>query len=145
ELKRFREEILFADLEILSNRLSKVQANLRKPKPAKEREADQLEEAILRRLITALEAGQSPKDLGLKEEEEKIIRPFQLLTLKPEMVLVNKRESHQTLPAELAVLAPQALAAPVQLELELAELSPEDRTAFAPDLRVSGSERDDIL
>ena len=34
ELKRFREEILSADLEILTNRLSKVQANLRKPKSA---------------------------------------------------------------------------------------------------------------
>src|SRR5438105_11230811 len=75
ELKRFREEILFADLEILTNRLSKVKANLRKPKPAKEREADQFEEAVLKRIITALEAGQSPKDVGLRDEEEKIIRP----------------------------------------------------------------------
>jgi ribosome-binding ATPase len=145
ELKRFREELVFADLEILTNRLSKVQANLRKPKPAKEREADQFEEAVLKRIIAALEAGQSPKDLGLKGEEEKIIRSFQLLTLKPELVLVNQRESHQTLPAELSALAPEALAAPVQLELELAELAPEDRAAFAADLGLAGSQRDDIL
>src|SRR5262249_57399760 len=69
ELKRFREELVFADLEILTNRLSKVQANLRKPKPAKEREADQFEEAVLKRIIAALEAGQSPKDLGLKGQD----------------------------------------------------------------------------
>src|SRR5262249_33679638 len=145
ELKRFREELVFADLEILTNRLSKVQANLKKPKPAKEREADLFEEATLKRIIAALEAGQSPKDLGLKGEEEKIIRSFQLLTLKPELVLVNQRESHQTLPAELAALAPEALGAPVQLELELAELAPEDRAAFAADLGLSGSQRDEIL
>src|SRR6476661_4989693 len=65
ELRRFREEIAFADLEILSNRLSKVEANLKKPKPAKEREADLLEQAILQRLIAALEAGQSPRSLEL--------------------------------------------------------------------------------
>jgi ribosome-binding ATPase len=145
ELKRFREELVFADLEILTNRLHKVEANLKKPKPAKEREADQFEEATLTRIITALEAGQSPKHLGIKGEEEKIIRSFQLLTLKPELVLVNQRESHQTLPAELAALAPEALGAPVQLELELAELAPEDRAAFAADLGVSGSQRDEIL
>lgn len=145
ELKRFREELVFADLEILTNRLSKVHANLKKPKPAKEREADQFEEAVLNRIIAALEAGQSPKELGLKGEEEKIIRSFQLLTLKAELVLVNQRESHQTLPAELAALAPEALGAPVQLELELAELSPDDRAAFAADLGVSGSQRDEIL
>src|SRR3954466_16349882 len=30
ELKRFREEMVFADLEILTNRLTKVEANLKK-------------------------------------------------------------------------------------------------------------------
>ena len=145
DLKHFREEIAFADLEIVSNRLTKVEANLKKPRPAKEREADQFEEAILRRLVTALEAGQPPKVLGLKGEEEKVIRPFQLLTLKPELVFVNQGGAGQLLPADLLAVAGVALAAPVKLELELAELSPEDREAFAADLGLSGSERDGML
>ncbi len=43
ELQRFREELLFADLEIVTNRVDKLQDQLKKPKPAKEREADQNE------------------------------------------------------------------------------------------------------
>src|SRR6266446_450224 len=43
ELRQFREEILFADLEIVSNRIGKLQDQSKKPKPAKEREADQQE------------------------------------------------------------------------------------------------------
>src|SRR5581483_9735169 len=35
ELRQFRDEIAFADLEIVTNRLSKVRENLKKPKPAK--------------------------------------------------------------------------------------------------------------
>ena len=145
ELRRFRDELIFADLEILTNRLSKVEANLKKPKPAKEREADESERAILQRLIATLESGQMPRALGLKPEEEKAVRSFQLLTLKPEIVFVNQGEAGQALPADLLALAPDALAAPAQLELELEELAPEDRAAFAADLGLTGSQRDDIL
>jgi ribosome-binding ATPase YchF (GTP1/OBG family) len=147
ELRRFREELVFADLEILTNRLSKVEANLKKPKPAKEREIDLQEQSVLTRLIAALEAGQMPRALGLKPEEEKAVRSFQLLTIKPEIVFVNQGDAAvgQPLPADLLALAPDALAAPAKLELELEELPPEDRAAFAADLGLTGSQRDDIL
>ena len=145
ELRQFREELMFADLEILSNRLSKVEANLKKPKPAKEREADQFEQSVLQRLIAALEAGQMPRTLSLKPDEEKAVRSFQLLTLKAEIVFVNLGDGGGTLPADLLTLAPGALAAPAKLELELEDLSPEDRAAFAADLGLAGSQRDDIL
>jgi ribosome-binding ATPase YchF (GTP1/OBG family) len=145
ELRQFREEIAFADLEILTNRLSKVEANMKKPKPAKEREADEFEHAVIKRLVATIEAGESPRALGLRPEEEKAIRSFQLLTIKPEIVFVNQAEGGQAAPANLTAISPDALAAPAKLEMELDDLSPEDRTAFAADLGLTSSQRDDIL
>jgi ribosome-binding ATPase YchF (GTP1/OBG family) len=145
DLRQFREEIAFADLEILTNRLSKVEASMKKPKPAKEREADEQEHAVIKKLIDTIEAGASPRALGLRPEEEKAVRSFQLLTIKPEIVFVNQGEGGRTLPANLAAMAPDALAAPAKLELELEELSAEDRAAFAADLGLTGSQRDDVL
>lgn len=147
ELRRFREELLFADLEIVSNRVSRLQDSLRKPRPAKQREADQQELALLQRVVEAFEQGQSAASLGLKEEEEKSIRSFQLLTLKPEFVLVNINEERigKPLPADLLQLAPEARQAPARLELELEELSEDDRQAFAQDLGLQESARSDIL
>ncbi len=89
ELRQFREEILFADLEIVSNRISRLQDQQKKPKPAKEREADQHELSLLQRVVAALERGEAASSLGLKDEEEKVVRSFQLLTLKPELAMVN--------------------------------------------------------
>src|SRR5437763_1596452 len=43
ELRRFREELLFADLEIVTGRIEKLRDKLKKPRPAKERDADQAE------------------------------------------------------------------------------------------------------
>jgi ribosome-binding ATPase YchF (GTP1/OBG family) len=147
ELRRFREELLFADLEIVTNRVDKLQDQLKKPKPAKEREADQNELVLLQRIVAVFEKGQSPASLGLKDDEEKAIRSFQLLTLKPEVALVNIGDAAigQPLPAELLQLASNALAAPAKLEVELEELAPEDRQVFMSDLGLTGSSRGQVL
>lgn len=145
QLTKFREELVFADLEILSNRVDKLKSQLKRNKPAKEREQDEAELEVVKRIISTLEAGQAPRSLDLRSEEEKVIRSFQLLTLKPEMVFVNRGDGIGSLPAELLALAPSALGAPVKLERELAELDEESRAAFAADLGISGSSRDQTI
>jgi ribosome-binding ATPase YchF (GTP1/OBG family) len=143
ELRRFREELLFADLEVVSNRVSRLEEGMRKPRPPKEREAEQQELALLQRVVAAFEQGQPASDLGLKEDEEKMVRSFQLLTLKPELVLVNIGDEGigKELPADLLKLAPTALAAPAKLELELEDLPAEDREMFMKDLGLGGFSR----
>ena len=147
QLRRFREELVFADLEIVSNRIGRLEDQLRKPRPAKQKEADQQEIHLLQRIAAAFEHNQSPMALGLKEDEEKSIRSFQLLTLKPEQVLVNLGEDrlNQPLPADLLAMAPNALQAPAKLEMELHDLSEDDRQMFMSDLGLKGFVRDEVL
>ncbi len=147
ELRRFREELVFADLEIVLNRVERLEDQAKKPRPAKEREADQNELALLRRIQTALEGGQFASAAGLKEDEEKAVRSFQLLTLKPELVFVNIGDNRigQPLPPELLALAPNALQAPAKLEMELEDLPASDRGVFMQELGLAGSARGDAL
>jgi ribosome-binding ATPase YchF (GTP1/OBG family) len=147
ELRHFREELLFADLEIVMNRVSRLEEGMRKPRPAKEREAEQNELALCRRVVSAFEQGQPASALGLKEEEEKGLRSFQLLTLKPELAFVNVGDDRagKPLPPELLQLAPTAIAAPAKLEMELQELSAEDRQVFMAELGLTEFSRDAIL
>ena len=109
QLRKFREELLYADLEIVSNRISKLETVLKKrARPAKEIEVDEAEHALHTRIATALEAGTPASVLGLHADEEKIVRSFQLLTLKPEIVFVNRGDSgfNDPLPADLLALRP---------------------------------------
>jgi ribosome-binding ATPase YchF (GTP1/OBG family) len=147
QLCRFREELVFADLEIVTTRIGKLEDQLKKPRPAKQKEADQAELELLRRILTAFESEQPLAQLGLKEDEEKAIRSFQLLTLKPELVVVNIGDSqlNKPLPPDLLRLAPTALAAAPKLELELQELAEEDRQLFMQDLGLAHFQRDDVL
>ena len=59
----------------------------------------------MQRLAAAFERGEPASSLGLKEEEEKAIRSFQLLTLKPELVLVNIGDERIGQPLPPALLA----------------------------------------
>jgi ribosome-binding ATPase YchF (GTP1/OBG family) len=147
ELRHFREELLFADLEIVTNRIERLQDLLKKPRPTKQKEMDQAELGLLQRIAAAFEEGKAAAALGLKDEEEKAIRSFQLLTLKPELVLANISDGRigQPLPADLLALAPNALQAPAKLELELAELSEEERQLFMQDMGLTGFSRDQAL
>lgn len=147
ELQNFRIELAFADLEIILGRIHKLEAQMKKPKPAKEREADEEEHKLLQRIATALEANQSPATLGLSENQEKQIRSFQLLTLKQQLALVNIGDSQigKPVPDALKQLDATTVAVPVKLELELAELSDADRTVFMQDLGLTKSYRDETI
>ena len=144
QLAKFREELLYADLEIVGNRIPKLEQQMKKAKPAKEREADEVELALLTRIVNAFEAGKPASAQGLTADEEKAVRSFQLLTLKPEIVFVNRGDTgfNDPLPADLLALEPRSVQAPVKLEMELVALSDEDRQMFMSDLGITEFKRD---
>ena len=144
QLRRFREELQFADMEIVGNRVSKIETVLKKKaRPPKEVEADEAELALHRRIVAGLEAGTPASAQGLTDDEVKALRSFQLLTLKPEIVFVNRGDSgfNDPLPADLLALAPTATQAPVKLEMELLALGDDDRAAFMADLGITAFRR----
>src|SRR5207253_4780351 len=71
ELRNFREEMLFADMEIVSGRIDRLEDQLKKPRPAKQKELDQIELDLLRRVLAVFEKGQGAAVLSLKDDEEK--------------------------------------------------------------------------
>jgi len=147
KLRRFRKELLFADLEIITNRIDRLKDQLKKPRPTKLREQDEHELGLLQRIAAVFEEGKGAAALGLKDDEEKAIRSFQLLTLKLELAFVNVGDDRvgQPLPADLLALASSAIQAPAKLERELEDLSEEDRNLFMQDLGLTGFSRDAVL
>src|SRR3954449_13355190 len=103
DLAAFRDELLFADLGVVTNRAERLEASVKKPRPDRDQQLKELE--LVRRALAALEEGRTVASLGLTEEEKKPMRSFGLLTDKPQVVLVNTVQG-QDLPASLRELAP---------------------------------------
>ena len=142
ELANFREEMLFADLQVVTNRVERLEASVKKPRPDREALAKELE--LVKTIQAALEQGKTVASLGLSVEDKKPLRSFGLLTDKPQVVVLNGPQD-QGIPEALRVLAPEALSIDAKLELELAQLDPGERAAFMADMGLSELGRDRII
>jgi GTP-binding protein YchF len=142
DLTAFRDEILFADLGVVTNRAERLEASVKKPRPDREQQLKELE--VVKKVQAALEAGQPIASLGLTDEEKKPMRSFGLLTDKPQVVLLNTIQGNEIPPALLA-MDPDTLAIDAKLELELSQLEPDERTAFMADMGITELARERII
>ncbi|MFI5456889.1 MAG: DUF933 domain-containing protein [Isosphaerales bacterium] len=142
QLAAFRDELLFADLEVVTSRALRLEASLKKPRPDREQSAKELE--IVKLVQATLEQGKTVAALGLSAEDKKHLRSFGLLTDKPQVAVLNTVQG-QDVPDSLRALAPEALAIDAKLELELSQLEPDLRAAFMVDLGLQDLGRDRII
>jgi GTP-binding protein YchF len=146
DLENLDLEFILADLAITDRRLERLAATGRHGTPA-EREANEREEVVLRRLKEALDAGRPIRDVPLEPDEEKAIRGFRFLSQKPVLVLLNLGEADLPNAAQrVAEVAERyrfqhsmvdSLSA--RVEMELGELDPDDLAAFMEELGLHES------
>ena len=147
ELQSFEEDLLLADMEIVSGRIQRVEESFKKPRAKQERGQSEHELAALKAVYAAMEAGKPIQVDAMSDEQLKATRSFRLLSEKPKMVIVNTAddEAHperftQSIPAYIP-----AISLPVGLELELSKMTPEDRAEFEREMGVGGTDRDQIV
>ncbi len=142
QLRAFREEALFADLGVVANRVQRLEADVKKPRPDRDAMVKELE--ILSRVQDVIENGRPVASLELTEDQLKPMRSFGLITQKPSVVILNATQG-TPVPDSLRELAPEALAIDAKLELELAQMAGEDRQAFMSELGLAELSRDGII
>jgi ribosome-binding ATPase len=142
QLAAFRDELLFADLTVVTSRAERLEASVKKARPDREQSLKEL--AIIKVVQAALEEGKPVATLELSADDKKPLRSFGLLTDKPQVALLNTVQG-QDVPDALRGIAPESLAIDAKLELELSQLEPHERAAFMTDLGVSELGRDRII
>ena len=132
DLASLRLELLLSDLTIVERRIERIEQGLKKSrtidKPALEREM-----ALMHRFVAALEAETPIADLDLDDDEAVLIRSFQFLTAKPNLVLLNIGEDDpltENLDWADGHRRSLPLALRGSLEMEIAQLPPEETAEF---------------
>lgn len=147
DLAGFDEDLMLADMEIVSGRIQRIEDSMKRPIPKSERDKLQFELDTLNRVLGALESGTPLREEDLSDEEQKVTRAFRLLSEKPRMILVNTADDEDD-PAQYQSLAtakvPVATVS-VGLELELAQMTREEAEAFREEMGLQSADRDAIL
>ena len=145
DFRRLMDELVFADLEVADRRIARLEVDI--TKPTSHQKDDAFELACLRRVKAALEEGNSVSSIEMTELEDKATRGFRFLSAKPILVLLNLGEEAigRPSPAGEAQFSRPTVPIFAKLELELSQLSSEDRAAFMTDLGLKGLAAGEVI
>lgn len=145
EVRDFVTDLVLADLQIVTNRIQRLEKDVTKPMP--NRDALKAELESLRPIAARLEEGQTLRDMEFNETQLQATRSFSLLSKKRHMVVLNTSDSAAGADdvARLQAAGFQSLAAPLGLELEISQLPEADREEFAKEMGLTESSRTRVL
>ncbi len=143
-------ELILSDLEIIENRLNKIgkKATMSKDKEIKK------EAELLIKLKESLENDIAIRKLDLTEDELKIIKPYNLLTLKPIIYMANVSEDDLALGSNNYVEevkeyankeGAKVIVVCAKVEEELSELDDVDKKEFLEALGIEESGLDKLI
>jgi ribosome-binding ATPase len=147
DLRSFDEDMVLADMEIVSNRLKRIEESQRKPLPRQEQEQLAHEQKTLESVLAALEAGRPLRESDMTDDQQRVTRSFRLLNEKPRVVVFNTPDDdpHPERLTSLSTPEVPVITVPAGLELELSRMTPEDRAEFEADLGVGRTDRDAVI
>ncbi|MDH7598370.1 MAG: DUF933 domain-containing protein [Sedimentisphaerales bacterium] len=137
DLVELRTELLFSDLELVSNRIERLSKQVHKPTPTQAQDKQEL--ALLQRLQQAIEADMPISSAIQSEADKRIMKTLSLLSLKPMAAVVNLGEGQVGGDLDLAgVCGPEVpvLQLCIKLEYELSQLDPASRSEFLEALGI---------
>jgi GTP-binding protein YchF len=144
-------ELILSDLVVVEKRLERLEKDRKKAHgPELEQEFELLTEAKAK-----LEANESLRGWELSKEGDKLMRGFQFLSQKPMLVVLNLGEADAPRLAEVEAEYAAKLrsakpgvgvtAVCAKIEVELAELSAEDRAEYMASYGLPGSSLDRLV
>lgn len=130
DLRELEAELVLNDLAIVETRLERIEKEMKIGKKEAAAEGE-----VLKVCREALEAERPLRELDFAPEQLRLIRGFQMLTLKPLLVVLNQDDDSTHAPPSLGRHA-HAVSLRAHTEREIVALPPEDRATFRAELGV---------
>lgn len=143
DIKNLDLDLILIDLDIIEKRLKRLEKSVTSSKDEEEKRELQ----ILQRFKESLDQGIPLRELELSPDEEKLIRGYAFLSLKPMLLILNLDEKQHSqrerLEAECSALVKSGKTVGCsvcsvcgKLEMELSQLEEKDRKEFMAELGI---------
>ena len=129
-------ELLLNDMIAVERKLDRL-AEERKKGGGRERAVIDRETTLFERFKDALSREVPLREIDINAEEEKTLSGFGFLTRKPMLVLLNLHEGQEMPPVEYPHAYTNLVALQGKLEMELAQLAPEDAEVFMAEYGIT--------
>ncbi len=139
DIEFISSEFWLSDLALVESRIERMEKNAAKIKDLQ----NQKDLALMKRCKALLDEEKPLRELELAPEEDRALRGYQFLTLKPLLYVINIAENKIPQAAEIEknlsrFVTPHCALTSLsaEIEREISELSPEDATVFMADLGI---------
>jgi GTP-binding protein YchF len=136
DLETMDAEFVLNDLIAVERKLERL-AEERKKGGGRDRSAIEREIGLFERLHQALTQEVPLRDVDIEAEEEKLLSGFGFLSRKPVLVVLNLSEGQSAPEIEYPHRRSQVVALQAKLEMEIAQLPPEDAALFMAEYGIS--------
>ncbi len=161
DLAILQDELFWADLEQVTNRIERLEKSVTKPTKTQKQDKQELE--LMRKCAAALEEMHPLTGVITTPEEEKLVRSFGFLTMKPYIVVLNVNEDKTSLlPDDILkgntdsgddnsdkkddkANKNDILVLSAKLEQELASLEDDEREEFLQEMGIKEIARDRLV
>jgi GTP-binding protein YchF len=141
EASQVATELAFADLDVATKRIEKLER-----KHANMLDAEKRELAALLKIRSTLEEGKPVKSLALNADDKKLLRGFRFLTDKSWVLVVALPDSGgEELVHKIEGPFEARIGVRTKIEAEVSELDPADRAAFMSDLGIESLASESVL
>jgi len=139
DIELVETEQILNDLLLAAGRLERIEERIGKGGNPKEVQVLKQEQILLERILATLEQEQPMREMALSPEEEKGIRGYAFLSQKPLLILLNidddtEESVFEEFHKEGANISVAALRG--ELEMELAQMDPEEAQEFLTDFGI---------
>jgi len=135
DFESIKTGLIIADMSIAEKRIEKLEKMVSKGAGTPE---DKLEFSSLQKIMKILGSENLASSTDLNTQEEKTVRSFQFLTLKPFLTVFNTSEGNFRSEDTLALIKklPNSMAMCANIEMEIRRLDENDRKEFLEDLGI---------
>jgi hypothetical protein len=145
ESAAFQDDLILADLQVVSNRVDRLKKDIAKSRP--DREQLHAELHALEPIAATLSDGKSTHGMVFDERQQAAVKSFSLLTRKQQLLVLNTADStfDSGVVQRLQDQGQRVVAAPFGLELEVQALPENERAEFAAEMGLAQSSRELLL
>lgn len=146
DIEEVEASLILRDLEVIQHKLPQMKKEIASGKTEEKRELE-----VLVKCEACLEKDTPLRSLALNNEEEKLVRGYQFLSLKPVLLVSNlaERDTDKGSPKELIAYAKNKNLKMIEFcgktELDILEVPPEEREEFLKEMGIDVMAQDKLI
>ena len=130
-------ELLLNDLLLVERKLERLEEERQRGGFGRDKAVMDRESALFTKLAETLSKEIPLRQVDFSEEEHNLLSSYGLLTRKPQLIVINQSEDQTPTSIETSSSSNNIVHIPAKLEMEIAQLAPEDAALFMDEYGIA--------